>query len=87
VPFLVEDERKRLGGLYERVPDWPVYTIVDGRLTSHLSHAIQNARIATSQVQSRTRLDDFYNGVLTALRETETSHDSYNAALTNGNAS
>jgi len=32
VPFLVEDELKRLGGLYEKGPDWSVYTIVDGRL-------------------------------------------------------
>jgi putative intracellular protease/amidase len=32
VPFLVEDELKREGGLYEKGPDWSVYTIVDGRL-------------------------------------------------------
>jgi putative intracellular protease/amidase len=32
VPFLVEDELKRLGGLYEKGPDWSVYTIVDGKL-------------------------------------------------------
>jgi putative intracellular protease/amidase len=32
VPFLVEDELKRLGGLYEKGPDWSVYTVVDGKL-------------------------------------------------------
>jgi putative intracellular protease/amidase len=32
VPFLVEDELKREGGIYEKGPDWSVYTIVDGRL-------------------------------------------------------
>jgi putative intracellular protease/amidase len=32
VPFLVEDELKRLGGLYEKGTDWSLYTIVDGRL-------------------------------------------------------
>lgn len=32
VPFLVEDELKRLGGIYEKGPDWSVYTVVDGRL-------------------------------------------------------
>jgi putative intracellular protease/amidase len=32
VPFLVEDELKRLGGLFEKVDDWQVLTIVDGRL-------------------------------------------------------
>jgi putative intracellular protease/amidase len=32
VPFLVEDELKRLGGLYEKVPDWQSLAITDGRL-------------------------------------------------------
>lgn len=32
VPFLVEDELKRLGGLYEKADDWVDFSIVDGRL-------------------------------------------------------
>jgi len=32
VPFLVEDELKRLGGRFEKVPDWQSFAIVDGRL-------------------------------------------------------
>jgi len=32
VPFLVEDELKRLGGLYEKAPNWQSFVIVDGRL-------------------------------------------------------
>jgi putative intracellular protease/amidase len=32
VPFLVEDELKRLGGKYEKVGDWQVLVVVDGRL-------------------------------------------------------
>jgi putative intracellular protease/amidase len=32
VPFLVEDELKRLGGLYEKVGDWQSFSIVDGKL-------------------------------------------------------
>jgi putative intracellular protease/amidase len=32
VPFLVEDELKRLGGHFEKGPDWAVFTLVDGRL-------------------------------------------------------
>ena len=32
VPFLVEDELKRLGGLYEKAPDWQSRVVVDGRL-------------------------------------------------------
>jgi putative intracellular protease/amidase len=32
VPFLVEDELKRLGGRYEKAPNWQSFVIVDGRL-------------------------------------------------------
>ena len=34
VPFLVEDELKRLGGLYEKAADWADFTMVDGRLVT-----------------------------------------------------
>jgi putative intracellular protease/amidase/enoyl-CoA hydratase/carnithine racemase len=32
VPFLVEDELKRLGGLYEKAADWASFVVTDGRL-------------------------------------------------------
>ena len=32
VPFLVEDELKRLGGIFEKAPNWQPFAIVDGRL-------------------------------------------------------
>jgi putative intracellular protease/amidase len=32
VPFLVEDELKRLGGLYAKGPDWTPFVQVDGNL-------------------------------------------------------
>jgi putative intracellular protease/amidase len=32
VPFLVEDEFKRLGGRYEKAGDWESFVVVDGRL-------------------------------------------------------
>jgi putative intracellular protease/amidase len=32
VPFLVEDELKRLGGHYEKAPNWQSFAIVDGLL-------------------------------------------------------
>jgi putative intracellular protease/amidase len=32
VPFLVEDELKRLGGLYAKGPDWSPFIQVDGDL-------------------------------------------------------
>ncbi|MBB3233523.1 type 1 glutamine amidotransferase domain-containing protein [Phyllobacterium endophyticum] len=34
VPFLVEDELKRLGGRYEKVDDWQVLAIADGHLVT-----------------------------------------------------
>ncbi|HTV85267.1 MAG TPA: type 1 glutamine amidotransferase domain-containing protein [Dyella sp.] len=32
VPFLVEDELRRLGGLFEKVADWQPFTVTDSRL-------------------------------------------------------
>jgi putative intracellular protease/amidase len=32
VPFLVEDELKRLGGIFEKAPNWEPFSVVDGRL-------------------------------------------------------
>jgi putative intracellular protease/amidase len=32
VPFLVEDELKKLGGLFQKAADWESFVIVDGRL-------------------------------------------------------
>ncbi|MFZ4288825.1 type 1 glutamine amidotransferase domain-containing protein [Variovorax sp. HJSM1_2] len=34
VPFLVEDELKRLGGNYSKVADWQPYAVVDGNLVT-----------------------------------------------------
>ena len=34
VPFLVEDELKRLGAKFEKVPSWQPFSIVDGRLVT-----------------------------------------------------
>ena len=32
VPFLVEDELMRLGGIFSKVKNWGVHTIADGQL-------------------------------------------------------
>jgi putative intracellular protease/amidase len=32
VPFLVEDELKRLGAIFEKLPNWQPFSIVNGRL-------------------------------------------------------
>ena len=34
VPFLVEDELKRLGGLYEKVENWIPFVVSDGKLVT-----------------------------------------------------
>ncbi len=34
VPFLVEDELKRVGGLYEKVDDWQPFAVTDGLLVT-----------------------------------------------------
>ncbi|RRN63975.1 type 1 glutamine amidotransferase domain-containing protein [Caulobacter sp. 602-1] len=34
VPFLVEDELQRLGGLYEKTDNWLPFAVVDGRLVT-----------------------------------------------------
>jgi putative intracellular protease/amidase len=34
VPFLVEDELKRVGGLYEKAADWAPFVLVDGRVVT-----------------------------------------------------
>ena len=51
VPFLVEDELKRLGGLYEKAPDWQSFVIVDGRLITG-----QNPASSTAAAQALLQL-------------------------------
>ncbi|HEV8068010.1 MAG TPA: type 1 glutamine amidotransferase domain-containing protein [Planctomycetaceae bacterium] len=43
VPFLVEDELKRLGGLYEKGADWASFVIADGRLITGQNPASSRA--------------------------------------------
>lgn len=47
VPFLVEDELKRVGGLYEKAPDWQSFALVDGRVVTG-----QNPASSTAAAQS-----------------------------------
>ena len=51
VPFLVEDELKRLGAIFEKVPNWQPFSIVDGRLITG-----QNPASSTSAAQALLRL-------------------------------
>jgi putative intracellular protease/amidase len=46
VPFLVEDKLKRLGAIFEKVPNWQPFSIVDGRLVTG-----QNPASSTSAAQ------------------------------------
>src|SRR5437762_4227235 len=34
VPFLVEDDLKRIGGSYEKAADWAAFSIIDGRIVT-----------------------------------------------------
>jgi putative intracellular protease/amidase len=47
VPFLVEDELKRVGGLYEKTADWQPFSIIDGRLITG-----QNPASSTTAAQA-----------------------------------
>jgi putative intracellular protease/amidase len=47
VPFLVEDELKRLGAIFEKVPNWQPFSIVDGQLITG-----QNPASSTSAAQA-----------------------------------
>lgn len=51
VPFLVEDELKRLGGIYEKAPNWQSFAIVDGRLLTG-----QNPASSTAAAQTLLKL-------------------------------
>ncbi|QTF09635.1 type 1 glutamine amidotransferase domain-containing protein [Brenneria izadpanahii] len=43
VPFLIEDEFKRLGGLYEKGADWQPHIVIDGRLITGQNPASSEA--------------------------------------------
>src|SRR4029077_16006855 len=51
VPFLVEDELKRIGGLYEKAADWVPFAIVDGRVVTG-----QNPASSTAAAQALMEL-------------------------------
>jgi putative intracellular protease/amidase len=51
VPFLVEDELKRLGGRFEKVADWQSFAIVDGHLITG-----QNPASSTATAQALIKL-------------------------------
>jgi hypothetical protein len=43
VPFLVEDELKLLGGLYEKAADWASFVVIDERLVTGQNPASSKA--------------------------------------------
>jgi len=51
VPFLVEDELKRLGGLFEKVANWESFAITDGHLITG-----QNPASSTAGAQALVKL-------------------------------
>jgi putative intracellular protease/amidase len=51
VPFLVEDELLRLGAIFEKVKDWSVHAVTDGRLVTG-----QNPASSTTAAQALLKL-------------------------------
>lgn len=51
VPFLVEDELKRLGALFAKKPNWQSFVIVDGHLITG-----QNPASSTAGAQALVKL-------------------------------
>ena len=51
VPFLVEDELKRLVAIFEKLPNWQPFSIVDGRLITG-----QNPASSTSAAEALLKL-------------------------------
>ncbi len=51
VPFLVEDELTRLGGIFEKLPNWQPLSVVDGRLITG-----QNPASSTVAAQNLMKL-------------------------------
>jgi putative intracellular protease/amidase len=51
VPFLVEDELLRLGAIFEKVKNWSVYAVTDGRLVTG-----QNPASSTTAAQALLKL-------------------------------
>jgi putative intracellular protease/amidase len=51
VPFLVEDELRRLGGLFEKAPNWQSFAITDGHLITG-----QNPASSTAGAQALVKL-------------------------------
>lgn len=54
VPFLVEDELKRLGGRFEKAPNWQSFVVVDG-------HLITGQNPASSTAVAQTLLKSLSN--------------------------
>lgn len=56
VPFLVEDELKRLGGLYEKVDNWQSHVVGDGRLVTGQNPASSDEAARTVLAMMEPRL-------------------------------
>lgn len=56
VPFLVEDELKRLGGHFEKAPNWQSFVVIDGRLITGQNPASSTA-VAQMLLKSISRAE------------------------------
>ncbi len=54
VTFLVEDELKRIGALYEKAADWASFAVVDGRVVTGQTPASSTAATLNSRAFAGT---------------------------------
>ena len=62
VPFLVEDELKRLGAIFEKVPNWQPFSIVDGNLITGQNPA-SSTKVAEALLNLLSRQAPLSSGV------------------------
>ena len=55
VPFLVEDELRRLGGVFEKTDDWLPFVVVDGRLVTGQNPASSTAGATEGLLETDAR--------------------------------
>ncbi len=74
VPFLVEDELKRLGGLFEKVANWVPFVVTDGKLVTGQNPASSKAgaeALLKLLVKGETRKEPSMNAVQVAPKSYE----------------
>ncbi len=73
VPFLVEDELKRLGGKFEKVANWQPFAITDGHLITGQNCVVDLAAQALLKLMNGSESDSSIQGVQIGQKSYEMS--------------